>query len=309
MPAFLETPRFPDEIAYWAKGGPMYNTTIVTVNSGYEFSNVNWQQSRGRWDVSPGMQDSTRVPTAIAFFRTVKGRGYGFRFKDFNDFDANVGGTGILSDLLTATTNTGNGNGTPTLQLFKNYASGAFTENRAIRKPVAASPAVAIFKGGVLQTPGVGAGQYALDTTTGQVTFVAYASSAASAITPGVNTSVTLAANPNSLIAGQKLYLTGFTGADAALVNSLAHTILGVSGAGPYVFTLSTNTAGKTITVGAGAGAAYPQPADVMTWTGQFDVPCRFDTDRMVGGPTGSMDGGGGGLYQWDGISITEIRV
>lgn len=218
--AFIETPRFPDAVAFWARGGPGYNTTIVVVNSGFEKRNINWLHSRARYDISPGMRDSSTVGAAIAFFRAMKGRGNGFRFKDFNDFDANVGGTGIISDLVAATTTTGNGNNTSTLQLYKVYTTGATTEARIIQKPV--SPIVVKKNGAAMA-----GGDYSVAYATGIVTFV----------------------------------------------------------------------------------APYPIITDVMTWTGEFDVPCRFDTDQMRGGPTGSMDGGGGELYSWDSIQVAEIRV
>lgn len=224
--AFIETPRFPDSVAFWAKGGPGYNTTIVVVNSGFEKRNINWQNARGRWDVSPGLmvQDaaSAQVNAAqvIAFFRAMKGRGNGFRFKDFQDFDANVGGVGILSDVGTPTTSTGNGNGAATLQLYKTYTTGNLHDVRVIPKPVSA---IVVSKNGMP----MGGGSYSVDYTTGVVTFV----------------------------------------------------------------------------------AAYPLLTDVMTWSGTFDVPVRFDSDVMKGGPLGSMDGGGGALYTWEQINLVELRV
>jgi uncharacterized phiE125 gp8 family phage protein len=89
------------------------------------------------------------------------------------------------------------------------------------------------------------------------------ASSAASSITAGATTTVVLAANPGSLVAGDTIRLSGFAGADAALVNGLDHTINSVSGSGPYTFVLATNTAAKTITLGSGVGvdlAGLPGP-------------------------------------------------
>lgn len=309
---FLETPRLPDSISFWASGGPAYNTSIVVVNSGAEKRNVNWANSRASYNIAQAMMLPDAVSATqnmsiiIAFFRSVKGRGYGFRFKDFLDYDANTGGVGIVSDIVAATTTTGNGNGTPSLQLYKEYTSGAFNEARIIQKPVASSPVPAIYRNAVLQTAGV---NYSLDTATGIVTLAADASSAATAITAGATTSVSLNTNPGTLIAGNKLYLSGFTGADAALVNGLAHTINSVSGAGPFTFILATNTSGKTITVGAGAGAKYPQAADVMTWTGQFDVPCRFDVDSLQAGQSGGPESGSSGVLVWQSVPIVEIRL
>lgn len=87
-------------------------------------------------------------------------------------------------------------------------------------------------------------------------------SAAASAVTAGATTAITLDSDLG-LVAGDTLRLAGFAGADAALLNGLDHTINSITGVGPYVFTLATNTNAKTITVGAGVGAditAIPGP-------------------------------------------------
>mgnify|MGYP000617870360 CR=1 FL=1 len=44
-------------------------------------------------------------------------------------------------------------------------------------------------------------------------------------------------------------------------------------------------------------------PGDVYTWSGQFDVPCRFATDRMA---TRIQDYQ---IYSWDQIPIQELLV
>lgn len=288
--AFLEI-QFPVGIARGAAGGPGYNTTMVVVNSGAEKRNQNWSAPLGVWDVAHGVKSQAQMDALIAFFRVVKGRANGFRFKDWLDYQAT-----IANGLLGA----GVGTGLPTYQLVKRYSNAAGSEDRSITKPVAGT--LTPYRNTVEVVAGSGAGQYAVDTTTGIVTFVADASSNASAITPGATTSVDLAADLG-LIAGKKLYLSGFTGADAAEVNGLAHTINSVSGAGPYTFILATNTAGKTITVGSGVGKKYPQASDALTAAFQFDVPARFDTDRM------SPRADTYNLSSWGQIPIVEIRV
>lgn len=291
--AFIET-RFPDDISYGATGGPGFNTDVVVVNSGSEQRNSLWQDALGSWNVSHGVRTDTQLATLIAFFRVMVGRAKGFRFKDWQDYQVTTA-NGLLGTA-------GVGNGTPGgFQLQKSYTTAGQTVYREITKPVAAT--YTVYRGGVAKTEGVGAGNYALDTTTGLVTWVADATSAASAVTVGATTQVTLAANPGTLTGGQKLYLSGFTGADAAYLNGLAHTINSVAGAGPYVFTLATNTAGKTITVGSGVGAKYPQASEALTWAGQFDVPVRFDTDQM------STNMLAYGLHGWGSIPVVEVRV
>lgn len=151
MPTFHEV-QFPPKVAYGASGGAEFNTSITTTFSGFEQRNVNWQKARGRWDVSTGIKTKTDMDILQAFFRARYGKAYGFRFKDWSDYQA-VGQT------------LGTGNGTQTaFQLTKAYTSGAYSYNRDIKKPVTGT--VKIYLNAVLQ----GAG-YSVDLTTGIVTF------------------------------------------------------------------------------------------------------------------------------------------
>lgn len=285
MATFLETPRFPETISYGASGGPQWNTDVIVVKSGHESRNSNWINSRLTYDVSHSIKSQDDLNTLIKFFRSVKGRAIGFRFKDWMDFKA-THSEGFIG--------TGVGDGTPTYQLNKVYITGSEFEIRSITKPV--SGTIALYEDSV-QISGT------LNYATGVVTFSAIAQSNATAITVGTTTQVTLTTNPGSLIVGQKLYLSGFTGIDAALVNNLAHTITTITGTGPYVFTLSTNTTGKTITVGSGVGKKFYQATDVLRWSGEFDVPVRFDTDTMKA----SIDSFS--TYSWGQIPIVELKA
>lgn len=288
--AFLNV-RFPDNISYGAVGGPGYSTDVVIVNSGFEQRNQNWSDSRSNFDVSHAARTATQINELIAFFRVAKGRANSFRFKDWLDYTVSSTQGKLDTGAI--------GDGTPTYQLYKYYSNAAGSELRKITRPV--SGQVAVLRNAGAVTIGAGAGNIAIDYETGVITFVADSSSSASAITVGATTQVTLAANLE-LIAGKKLYLAGFTGADAALINGIAHTINSVSGAGPYIFTLATNTAAKTITVGSGVGYKYPQASDALTWSGEFDIPARFDVDQLKGEIIDS------GIYGWDSIPIVEVR-
>jgi uncharacterized protein (TIGR02217 family) len=144
--------RFPPDISYGASGGPGYSTSVITVASGHERRNSNWQAARGRWNVAHGLKKREQVAALIAFFRARRGRAYGFRFKDWTDFQG-------LAQVI------GTGNGSlKTFQLVKNYASGGVIESRTITKPVAGT--VKVYRNGVLVTSGV-----TIDTATGIVTF------------------------------------------------------------------------------------------------------------------------------------------
>jgi uncharacterized protein (TIGR02217 family) len=190
--AFNETAVFPRNIAFGAQVGPEYQTTVVIVNSGYENRNADWQNARLKFEV--GMRPMRKVDTdaLIAFFRSVKGRAYGFRFRDWSDYQA-TSATGVVVPVV--------GGG---YRLAKKYTAGGMTEYRPISKPVAGTVTVS---GGTVD------------------------------------------------------YATGI-----------------VSGA-------SSST----------------------TWAGEFDVPCRFDTDRME---LEAIDKSQGEiLFQWGQIPVIEIRV
>lgn len=160
--AFVEV-QFPPDISYGSSGGPEYATDIVTSQSGYEQRNVNWEQARARFNVAHGVKTKAQLDTLIAFFRARKGRAYGFRFKDWTDYQA-----------AQVVIGTGDGERTQ-FPLVKPYSSGAITEVRSISKPVAGT--VQVYKNGVLQTSGV-----SVNTVTGVVTF---------AVAPAVAASVT----------------------------------------------------------------------------------------------------------------------
>lgn len=291
--SFIESPRLPEDMSFDAQIGPMYSTDVVAVASGYEKRNQNWSEARLRMDVG-FIRTQAELDVLLAFFRAVKGKAIGFRVKDHSDYSASTahGRIGVAAV----------GDGTPgPFQLVKRYTDlGGNTTDRVIKKPVI----VAVYRAGVLKTITT---HYTIDMITGLVTWVKDAESAASSITPGATTQVVLAANPGTLAAGQKLYLTGFTGTDAALVNGLAHTINSVTGTGPYTFTLATNTTGKTVTLGAGKGQKYPQASEALTWAGEFDVPCRFDTDALQYSIIESAPGDR--LYQLQSVPIVELKL
>jgi uncharacterized protein (TIGR02217 family) len=152
MTGFHEV-RFPDAVARGATGGPQFVTEVVTLASGFEERNQRWAQARGRWDISTGIRTREQMAEVIAFFRARKGRAHGFRFKDWQDFEA------VDAECL-ATAD-------PTVwQLAKHYVSGPAEELRRIVKPVAATVIVRV--GGNVQTEG-----YTLDAATGRIAFAA----------------------------------------------------------------------------------------------------------------------------------------
>ena len=151
MTGFHEV-QFPPDISYGASGGPGYSTSIVTTVSGHERRNANWASARGRWNVAHGLKKREQVAELIAFFRARRGRAFGFRFKDWTDYQALAQALGV-----------GDGSA-KTFQLVKHYPSGGEIETRVIAKPVAST--VKVYRDGTEATSG-----WSVDTTTGLVTF------------------------------------------------------------------------------------------------------------------------------------------
>ncbi|PFH26313.1 DUF2460 domain-containing protein [Burkholderia sp. JKS000303] len=300
---FLETPRFPDDLAYWARGGVCFSTTIAETTSGREQRNILWKFGRGSWDLQncfrtgDGVQDAYSVQTLRNFFRIVKGQAYGFRFRDFTDYmDEGQGLLGIQTTFGQDVVPTGAGNGTPTLQLYKKYAAAPLADYRLIAKPLA----VQLQRNGATLVAGSSPGNYSLDTTTGLVTFVADNSAAVTGWTPGATTQFTVASVPSGWTVGKMLYFTGVTGTGASAVNGVAVAITAVAGT---TITLGVSTTGLTLS--GGTAALYPQVTDSLTWTGTFDTPARFATDSFQPQP----DIGTGALYGFQTLTLVEIRT
>lgn len=144
--------RFPTAIAYGASGGPQYRTAVVTTFAGFELRNVDWSHARGRWNVGTGIRRREDVAEVIAFFRARFGRAYGFRFKDWSDYEA------AEPQLL------GVGDGTTTaFQLVKHYGSEAHAVARRITRPVEGS--VVVYRDGLEESA------VSVDHATGVVSF------------------------------------------------------------------------------------------------------------------------------------------
>lgn len=302
--AFLETPRFPHRIARNMMGGPEFRTDVLVLASGHESRNANWSQARRRYDAAIAVRTLADFAEVEQHFHAVAGRHHGFRFKDWGDCAADSA-NGLLRPLHGSVQvgTAGFGYGVPGYQLVKRYARGALTHDRDIRKPVDGT--VSVRRGGVTVGFGAGAGQIALDATTGVVTFVADATRSITAVTVGASTQLTLSSALPGIAIGDRVFVTGLAGADAALLNNLSHAVTNIA---TDVYTVSTNTAGKTITPGSGQAAAYPQADESLDWAGQFDVPVRFDTDRLRRrvlhrNPAGEL------LVDCDEIPLIEIRV
>lgn len=284
---FKETPRFPDVIARGAEGGPMFFTDIAEGSAGDEQRNIGWEVPRHKYRVSINARVLSEIQSNRAFFYATRGAGIAFRFKDHTDYIC----TQTEGALGTATT----GTGVQVYQLTKWYTSGSDIFKRPIVKPV--SPIVA-YRNASPITVGAGAGQIAVSYAAGTVTFVADQFRTINSHTVGANHVFTLASafSPNLAIGG-RIFVTGVSGTAATTLNSLAHVITGVSGA---IITTSTVTTG--LAASGGTAFFYPQPTDTLAWSGQFDVPVRFESDWFRAMAETGRHG------SWPSIELIETR-
>ena len=149
MPQAFRDISFPPYVARGATGGPSFSTNVVALASGAEERNILWANSRGKWNISTGIRTREQMLEVIAFFHVVKGRGYSFRLKDWNDYSA----TDQSMIEITSTV----------WQLVKRYNIGGFEHIRTITKPVVGT--IVVLVGGIPTVPS------GIDYLTGQVTF------------------------------------------------------------------------------------------------------------------------------------------
>ena len=80
--------RLLENIEQGAHGGPSYSTSVVQTTSGYEQRTANWSAPLHKWNVASGLRSEDEYAGLLAFFHARMGQLYGFRFKDWADFQA-----------------------------------------------------------------------------------------------------------------------------------------------------------------------------------------------------------------------------
>lgn len=79
---------FPVDISYGSNGGPKWKTAVFTADSGFEARVIDWTNTRAEYDVSMGIQTQAQMDALTHFFYCRRGRAFGFRYKDWNDYQA-----------------------------------------------------------------------------------------------------------------------------------------------------------------------------------------------------------------------------
>lgn len=295
--AYIEDPRFPDDISAGSTFGPEWGTRIARLPSGKEQRDQPRALSLRKGTVGHEIQDQTEFNKLLDFFEVAEGMTHVWRFKDWTDFNVSSA-RGRLGDLSVSSA-AAIGHGKPDYQLYKRYVNSSnLSQNpkdRLISKPVSAQ--ISVYRNGSLVAFGASSGNIACDTTTGKITFVADVIKNISSISranPGV-----VVSSGHGYVTGNVIYIR--TAGGMTQVNSLAFTI--VSATTSTWILSGTDTSSYTAYTGAGIAERYAQSSESIHWTGQFDVPCRFATDHMAA--TVQLINN----QSWPGIQIMEVRT
>ena len=124
--SFIEA-RLLDDLAYGFSGGPTWRTLITTLRNRHERRNVQAARPQHKFQGSFDRRDRQVLDTLLQTFNATYGAAYGFRFKNWLDYQASGERIAV-------------GTGDPqTAQLTKAYAFGGQSVSIPVRKPVAAT--------------------------------------------------------------------------------------------------------------------------------------------------------------------------
>lgn len=150
----IDNVRLPVDIEEGAVGGPRFMTTVHPATSGRETRISEWDLCRVEVDISYGIRDDSDLETVNKFFLARGGKARPFRFKWWQDFEAE-----------NVTLGTGDGS-TATFQLIKTYTDSVLTYTRTIYLPVVGTVVVKV--AGVTKTETT---HYTVNYSTGLITF------------------------------------------------------------------------------------------------------------------------------------------
>lgn len=163
MSLTIDTP-FPLKVSRGARGGPVWNTRILSSTSGFEQRIRLGSEPIFKYDIELNAWSEADLKELLEFFNVVGGQAGSFRFRDWEDYFAGMT-LGSSGPVYGTPVQIGVGNATATaFQLTKTYTKGSGTWVRRITRPVAGT--VKVYLNGVEQASG-----WTLNAGTGVVTF------------------------------------------------------------------------------------------------------------------------------------------
>lgn len=120
--SFIEE-RLLDEVAFGFSGGPTWRTLITPLRNRYERRSVQASRPQHRFSGSFDRREIEIIDTLVASFNAAMGAAYGFRFKNWLDYQATLQPLGLATGVLQE------------IQLTKTYTFGSQSISVPIRKP------------------------------------------------------------------------------------------------------------------------------------------------------------------------------
>jgi uncharacterized protein (TIGR02217 family) len=143
---------FPEDISYGSSGGPGFNTSVIELSSGHEQRNINWSEAKATYEASHGIKTRAQMEELIDFFWARRGKAFGFRYKDWADFQLDLEPIAVADGAKLA------------FQTIKTYEPAGYPYARIIRK---LNPGTIVVRdNGAIVAPTV-------DNNTGLITFAA----------------------------------------------------------------------------------------------------------------------------------------
>lgn len=308
MTAFIEDAIFPTNISIGALGGPQFSTDIVSVASGYEKRNINWQKSKAKYEVSHAVRTETEYAQLLAFFNMARGRANGFRFKDWMDYKVAATEGRLLDSVETLNSSLNSlQTGYKSYQLGKIYKFGTVTTDYYIRNIVKPVSSIVVYSNGTTVATHASTADLInnINYATGVVTFNPSNSLALydNTFTKGATTQFRLTGNQTAIIpAATKVYFD--SSINIPELRNTYHTVSSVTYSTYTTVTLSTNSTNYTGTTLSGGNLyKYKQTNDILTWSGEYHVPVRFDVDTMEGSLDNHI------ASSWSSIPLVELKL
>ena len=169
--------QLPKDIERGVIGGPMYDTTVFSLDSGLEIRNQNWIVPRAQYDAGYGLLEKfdsglpvdLDIALLVNIFHAMRGKAFSFMFRDWSDYEVGYqSGSLIIAQIIAL-----GDDSTTVFQLFKEYSidligGGTKTLVRPLTK-IADDVQFQLFLDGVLlATPA----DYTMDFLRGKATLV-----------------------------------------------------------------------------------------------------------------------------------------
>lgn len=258
---------FPVDISYGAQSSSKFNTTIVTVESGYEKRIANWQDALHEFNVSHNIKTEEQAKQLKKLYMQMRGALISFMFKDWTDYQVDIT-DGIINE-------DGKLTGLPYLELWKKYE---FTTDfdyyarriNLINQGVYDYTPFKVFVNGVENNDFV----LEFDTEKGTSTLL---------LNPLINVNISnISHETNAIVTTStphcfsnldKIYLTDIV--NGALIDNKLFSIQVIDSTHFYLNYDTTSLIGTT----TGKAQKYRQDDAVYTWQGEFYSKVRFGED------------------------------